>query len=316
MAAYKDYYKILDVPRSASQKEIRAAFRKLAAKFHPDRNKDDPKAEERFKEVNEAYTVLSDEEKRKFYDQYGSSGGPPPFQPGAGGARGYTTSVNPEEFAGFSDFFQSLFGGSFGGFQGGYQTTFGGEPFGSFRGGSRPVPRASEAELTVDLPLAYKGGTTTVSIDGRRVEITIPAGSREGSRLRLRGQAPGGGDLILKIRLAEHPIFSLDGDNVRVQVQVPDYRAVLGGTVRVPTLDGEVEMKLPPGTRSGRILRLRGQGWPRSRNTGEQGARGDELAEIVVTIPTTPTAEQRKLYEKLEAAAGAKRGAEEAEATA
>ncbi|HEX7005218.1 MAG TPA: DnaJ C-terminal domain-containing protein [Trueperaceae bacterium] len=307
MAAYKDYYQILDLPRSASQKEIRAAFRKLAAKYHPDRNKDDPGAEERFKEINEAYTVLSDEEKRKFYDQYGSNGGPPPYAQGSDG-RGYTT-VNAEEFAGFSDFFQSLFGGGFGGFQGSYQTSFGPESFGGYQEGSfsnRPVQqRATEAELVIDLPLAFRGGVTTVSIDGRRVEINIPAGTRDGARLRLRGQAPGGGDLILRIRLQEHPVFTLDGDNVKVKVQVPDYRAVLGGAVRVPTLDGEVEMKLPAGTRTGRVLRLRGQGWPRSRrSSGEKAERGDELAEIVVTIPTSPTAEQRKLYEQLEAAAG------------
>ena len=320
MAAYKDYYEILEVPRSASQKEIRAAFRKLAAKHHPDRNKDDAQAEERFKEVNEAYTVLSDEEKRKVYDQYGSSGGPPPFQPGAG--QTYTT-VDGEEFAGFSDFFQSLFGGGFGGFQtGSYQTTVGREGFGGYQGGrfqrsAHPAPPATEAELTIDLPLAYRGGSTTVSIDGRRVEISIPAGTRHGARLRLRGQAPDGGDLILKIRLAEHPVFTLDGDNVRVKVQVPDYRAVLGGPVRVPTLDGDVEMKVPAGTRSGRILRLRGQGWPRTRAAaGETVARGDELAEVVVTVPTTPTAQQRKLYGKLAEAAGEDVGEEETKATA
>lgn len=315
MAAYKDYYQILEVPRSASQKEIRAAFRKLAAKYHPDRNKDDEQAEERFKEVNEAYTVLGDEEKRKVYDQYGSEGGRPPFQPGAG--QTYTT-VSGEEFAGFSDFFQSLFGGAgFGGFQGTVQGGFGGrEPFGGFqetgyRSTGRPMRQATEAELSVDLLLAYRGGTTTVSIEGRRVEITIPAGTRDGSKLRLRGQAPGGGDLILKIRLAPHPVFDIEGDNVRVKVQVPDYRAVLGGTVRVPTLDGEVEMTVPPGTRSGRVLRLRGQGWPRAKaSSGSAEARGDELAEVVVEIPSSASDEQRKLYEKLAALADKEKSAE------
>lgn len=324
MAAFKDYYEILGVPRSASDKEIRQAFRKLAAKHHPDRNKDDPGAEDRFKEVNEAYTVLSDPEKRKIYDQYGSAGGPPPFSQGTPGGGQVYTNVDPEEFAGFSDFFRSLFGGAagfggagnFGGSGnfssssrfGGFSTGFGGQDaFGGFGDGREargPVRATSEAQLTVDLQQAYRGGTTTISVGGRRVELNIPAGTRNGARLRLRGQAPDGGDLILKVRHAPHPLFRLDGDNVRVRVKVPDYRAVLGGTVRVPTLDGEVEMTLPPGTQSGRVLRLRGQGWPKSAGgRGEGGGRGDELAEIAVDVPSKPSKEQLRLYEQLEKAA-------------
>jgi curved DNA-binding protein len=301
MAAYKDYYEILGVPRTASQKEIRAAFRKLAAKYHPDRNKGDEQAEERFKELNEAYTVLNDQEKRKVYDRYGSEGERPPFAPGGG--RVYT-NVGSAEFGDFSDFFQSLFGGA-----GGFRTGFAGqEPFGGFGEAPRPAPRSTEAELSVDLRQAFRGGNTTISIEGRRVEISLPAGTRDGARLRLRGQAPGGGDLILRIRHAPDPVFSLDGDNVRVKVQVPDYRAVLGGGVRVPTLDGEVEMNLPAGTQSGRVLRLRGQGWPR---TGEQ--RGDELAEIVVTIPGHPSPEQLKRYRELASLAEEKESASAAD---
>lgn len=297
-ATYKDYYSVLEVPRTASQKDIRAAFRKLAAKHHPDRNPDDPGAEERFKEVNEAYTVLSDEEKRSYYDRFGSEG-PGPQQPftGSGAAGGSFQQMNPEDMAGFSDFFQSLFGGGFGGggFSGGFQQAGGGQDFSGFGRQVRSAPRNVEAELEIDMLTAFSGGETTFSIDGRQLTVNIPAGSRGGSRLRLRGQAPGGGDLILRLRLASHPVFSLDGDNVRVNISVPDYRAVLGGNVTVPTLTGDVIMSIPKDTHSGRVLRLRGQGWPR-----RDGTRGDELARVTIAVPTAPGEEQLEAYRKLE----------------
>lgn len=294
MAAYKDYYKVLGVPRTADQKEIRAAFRRLAAANHPDRNPDDPAAEERFKEINEAYTVLNDPEKRGFYDQYGSAGGGVPF---TGNAAGGFQGMSAEDIGGFSDFFQSLFGSAMG--SGGFSFQQSAGP--GFQGFGRQVhrearPRSVEAELQLDLELAYRGGETTISVDGNRIQVTIPAGSRDGSRLRLRGQAPGGGDLILRIRLSQHPVFTLDGDNVRVTVEVPDYRAVLGGNVTVPTISGDVIMSIPPGTKSGRVLRLRGQGWP--KRTG--GGRGDGLAQVTVTVPAEPSAEQLEHYRQLE----------------
>lgn len=300
MAGFKDYYEILGVPKTATQKEIRSAFRKLAAKHHPDRNPDDTAAEERFKEINEAYTVLNDPEKRKIYDQYGTEGGRP-FPPQGGGGGGVYTQVDPDTVAGFSDFFQSLFGGSV------RFSTGGADPFADFgtrAGPSRPRSASVEAELELDLPTAYRGGRQAISVDGRRIEVTIPAGVRHGARLRLRGQAPGGGDLLLRISLAEHSVFALDGDHVRVVVKVPAWRAVLGGPVRVPTLDGEVEMTLPPGTQAGRTLRLRGQGWPR-----RDGSRGDELAEVRIVIPTEPSAKELELYRQLAALAGEKAGA-------
>ncbi len=299
MAGYKDYYDVLGVARSASEKEVRAAFRKLAAKHHPDRNPDDPGAEERFKEINEAYTVLSDPEKREVYDQYGTTGDVPPFAQGGGGA--YRT-VSPEEFAGFSDFFQTLFGGTMGGgFRSGgasYGDPYG-DPFSRAGTQRRAVPRAAEAELRVPLLSAFSGGETTFQVDGKGLTVTLPAGTRDGARLRLRGQAPGGGDLILVVRHEAHPVFSLKGDDVRVLIDVPDYRAVLGGAVRVPTLDGEVEMTLPPHTPAGRVLRLRGQGWPH-----KGGGRGDELAEVRVRVPIDPSAAQLEHYRELERDAG------------
>jgi curved DNA-binding protein len=226
---------------------------------------------------------LSDEEKRKFYDQYGTADGRPPFAQGGG----FQGNINPEDVAGFSDFFQTLFGG--GGFAGRSA-----DPFADFRT-AQQIPRRLEAELELDLERAYHGGSTTVSLDGRSLEINIPKGSSDGSRLRLRGQAPGGGDLYLILRLKSHPVYKLEDDNIRVVVNVPDYQAVLGGSVRVPTLDGDVEMTLPKGIQSGRILRLRGKGWLK-----RDGTRGDELAEIRVVIPSTPTKEQLELYERLQ----------------
>ena len=306
MAAYKDYYDTLGISRDADQKEIRKAYRKLAAKYHPDRNPDDPSAEERFKEVNEAYTVLNDEEKRKFYDRYGSAEGRPNFAGGAGGAGGFSGGFG-SSFGGpppggaaegdFSDFFQSLFGGGFAG-AGGQSffttTSTAGRTRDPFQSMQERAPRRADASIEVSLGEAYSGDSKVVSVDGRRLEVTLPKGARDGSKLRLRGQAPGGGDLYLTVQLEEHPIFKLEGDNVRVVADVPDYVAALGGKVRVMTLDGDVEMNLPAATQSGRSFRLRGRGWPK-----KDGSRGDQFVEIRATIPETLSDAQIKVYEQL-----------------
>jgi curved DNA-binding protein len=300
LASYKDYYQILGLSRDASERDVRKAFRTLAAKHHPDRNPDDPGAEERFKEVNEAYTVLSDPEKRRFYDQYGTASGPPPFA--SGGYQG----VDPDDAEGFSDFFRSLFGGGFGGFAGaGDFSDFG---VATDRGGRRTVrfttqagprmppraPRRVEAALELSLEEAFHGGVRTLRVGDTSLDVTVPAGMRDGARLRLRNQAPGGGDLVLVVRHRADPRYRLDGDDLHVRVDVPDFTAALGGSVRVPTLDGPVDMTLPPATQTGRRLRLRERGWPR-----KGGGRGDALAEVRVVIPERPSAEQRQLYERL-----------------
>lgn len=307
MAAYKDYYNILGVPKSASQKEVRAAYRKLAAKHHPDRNPGDKAAEERFKEIGEAYAVLSDQEKRAFYDRYGSAASQPGFAPGQGFGGSRPAGAEGD----FSDFFQTLFGGGFGGFGGagggqarGFTTTFstasGSYPFGFQEPtpARPPRPAGLSAELQVSLEDAYAGANKTISVEGRRLEVTLPKGSRDGSRLRLRAQAPDGGDLYLTIKLEPHPRFRLEGDDVRVTVDVPDFVAALGGKVRVPTLDGDVEMNLPGPTPSGRAFRLRGRGWPR-----KDGSRGDQFAEVRATVPATLSEAQRSLYSQLQALA-------------
>lgn len=290
--AYKDYYATLGVGQGASSKDIRSAYRKLAAKHHPDRNQGDAAAEEKFKEVGEAYAVLGDDEKRKIYDQYGAEAAKSGFPPGAGGFPGGGYAGAPGDF---SDFFQTLFGGGFAG-SSGFSTSFQPGQTGTTRSPFGFQARPLEAELQVDLQDAYRGATKTISLEGKRLEVTLPAGSRDGSRLRLRGQAPGGSDVLLTLRLASDPTFRLDGDDVRVTVDVPDYVAVLGGAVRVPTLDGEVEMNLPAKTRAGRSFRLRGQGWPR-----KGGGRGDQFAEVRIVTPPDPSEAQRELYRQLEA---------------
>ena len=310
MASYKDYYETLGVAKDASQEEIRRAFRKAAAKHHPDRNPDDAGAEERFKEINEAYTALSDPEKRKIYDTYGSTGQVPPGAWGGAGAHGPAgpqgrtvwTNVDPDEFAGFSDFFQSLFGGGFGGFSTSTGTS---DPFGQMRGGHvRSVqpsrPRSVEGDFQIDLQRAFHGGEVPITVDGRRVNVSVPAGVRHGAKLRLRGQAPGGGDLLLAVHLKPSGGLALEGDDVRTVVRIADHTAALGGTAAAPSLAGPIEVTVPAGSSSGRVLRLRGQGWPR-----KDGSRGDQLVELRVTVPETLSHEQRAAYQRLRDLAGA-----------
>lgn len=315
MASFKDYYEILGVSKDAKQDEIRRAFRKGAAKHHPDRNPDDPSAEERFKELNEAYTALSDPEKRKIYDTYGSTGDVPPqgaWTGGAGGGPGggqVWTNVDPDDVGGFSDFFQSLFGSGFGG----YVQTSGprgtvrtggrgagvGDPFADLRGGgavghAQPRPRSVEGDLALNLQQGFQGGEIPITIEGRRIDVTVPAGVRHGAKLRLRGQAPGGGDLLLAVKLRPHGGLSLEGDDVRAVVRIPDHLAALGGSAIVPSLEGPIEVTVPAGSSSGRVLRLRGQGWPRKGS-----GRGDELVELRITVPEAPTERQREAYRQL-----------------
>lgn len=280
MSDYKDYYQTLGVSKDADAKEIKRAFRKLAAQHHPDRNPDDPKAEEKFKEINEAYTVLSDEEKRKFYDQFGTADGVPPFQGGnfTGG------------FAGgdFSDFFSKLFGGAAGG--GASDFGFGGD----FTGYANPRPTRVNATLAVSLEQAFHGVTTTINVNGKRIDVKIPEGAKNGTKLRLKGQAEGGADLYLTLEHEPHPMFRLNGANVYVTIDVPDYVAVLGGDVNVPTLAGPLTMNLPAGVQAGRKLRLKGQGW--HKNADE---RGDTYAEVRIVIPEDISEELQLAYAKI-----------------
>jgi curved DNA-binding protein len=310
---YKDYYKILGVKKSASAKEIKAAYRKLARKYHPDVNAGDRKAEARFKEVNEAHAVLGDPEKRKRYDQLGanweafSRGG----APGAGPWPGGGFRVEYEDLGGagggFSEFFRTFFGGGFGGggFGGG---GFGGRGFPGGFGGAGEMdepPSDAEGEVTLTLPEVLSGTTREVAVGERsktrRVEVKIPPGVREGSRVRVAGAGGAGsrgrrGNLYLRVRIAPHPRFERKGDDLATTVRVPLTTAVLGGEARVPTLEGDVGIKIPSGTPPGRSFRLRGKGLPR---LGKGGERGDILASLAIDLPSRLSSRQKELFEEL-----------------
>lgn len=269
--AYKDYYKLLDVPRTASKDDISKAYKKLARKYHPDLNPGDASAEERFKDINEAYEVLKDDEKRKLYDQLGPNWKDGQQFQGAPGFENFHFEFNGgrdgRSFGGgdFSDFFETLFGGG-GRAQGG----FGADPFGGFSARSRP----------------------------RTLRVNIPAGIRDGGKLRLAGQGrPGNpaGDLFLTVHFEPHPTFQVDGDNIVCEVAVMPWEAVLGSQARVPTLEGAVEMRIPAGSGSGRKLRLRGKG------LGPASSRGDEIVRVAVRVPdpATLTPRQKELWEEL-----------------
>jgi curved DNA-binding protein len=312
---YKDYYKTLGVNKNATDKEIKSAFRKLARKYHPDVNPDDPQAEARIKEINEAYEVLSDPEKRAKYDELGvdwqhwqrAGGRPGDFDwsrwttgPGGQGARvRYSTPEDLEGLFGsdspFSDFFDSIFGGI-----GGRVRGFGGME-GSERQARMRRGQDLEHEVEISLAEAFHGTTRLLSRDGRRLEVRIPAGAKTGTRVRVRGEGGGvtggqAGDLYLKVRVAEDTRFERKGDDLHMSVPVDLYTAVLGGEVRVATLAGEVRLKVPAGSQNGQVFRLRGKGMPKLRQPAEHG---DLYARLDVRLPTNLTPEQRELFEQL-----------------
>ena len=321
---FKDYYKVLGVERSADQKAISQAFRKLARQHHPDVNRGKPQAEERFKEINEAYQVLNDPERRAKYDQvldlrqHGGGwedlmrGG---AQPGGDGTfTVYGQGMNPEDLGQFSDFFQQLFSGfgaagsarrSPGRAGGGGAAAAGAPPpsrisCGSSEAESAPAGADVEGPVEITLEEAYRGTTRSVTVpsDGgasRTIDVTIPKGVRSGQRIRAAGQGPGGGDLYLVVQISPHPIFTRQGDDIVCEVAIPVWTAALGGVAHVPTLGGQMTMTIPAGSRDGRTFRLRGQGMPHVR--GE--AAGDELVKIRLALPDPLTARDRELFEEM-----------------
>jgi curved DNA-binding protein len=313
---YKDYYKLLGVSRSAPKDEIGKAFKKLARKYHPDLNPNDATAEAKFKEINEAYEVLKDEKKRKLYDQFGSNWEhgqnfqPPPgyenMNFGGGGGN--------FQQGGFSDFFETIFGGSGGGFRSGFSQ--GGFSQGGFSGGGyQPRPRRgtdSEAIYELTLDEAYRGGSKSITLqeqvagpDGiprmnsKTLDVKVPAGIKDGQKIRLAGQGNPGmsggsrGDLYLKIKLLPHHLYKVSDNDVILDLPLAPWEAVLGATVRIPTLDGAVEMKIPPGIGSGKKLRIKGRG------LGSGARRGDQFVRIMIQSPDRLSAEERRLWEEL-----------------
>ncbi len=314
---YKDYYQILGVSKSASSDEISKAFKKLARKYHPDLNPNDSTAEAKFKEANEAYEVLKDPEKRKLYDQlgpnwqHGQNFQPPPgyenvrFNFGGGGGGGFDAS-------GFSDFFETLFGGAGRGATGFHSSGgFGAEDiFGGGRSYARRPRKGHDAETVVELSLeeAYRGGSKSLSFEERMpgqpprvktLQVNIPAGVKNGAKIRLAGQGNPGigggpaGDLYLKVQIQPHHLFSLDGSNVVYDVPLAPWEAALGATVRVPTLEGEVDLTIPPGSDSGQKLRLRGRG------LGQGVGKGDQLVRIMVKTPRKLSEKEKNLWKQL-----------------
>lgn len=324
----KDYYKTLGVDKNASQDEIKKAYRKLARQYHPDANQGDKAAEDRFKEVNEAYEVLSDPQKREKYNQFGAEweqyermGGQPggfnwsqwASQPGGGT---YTRRVSPEEFesmfgggrtggagSGFSDFFEMLFGRG-----GGFSSSFGGGyDDASPRAGTRQRQRVQagrdmEQPVEITLEEAFHGTHRTLRYDsGRTIDAHIPPGVRTGSRVRLRGQGEPGaggpaGDLYLNITVQPHTTFERDGDDLRRSVPVDLFTALLGGSVPVHSIDKTVNLTIPPGTQNGRVFRLSGLGMPRTRNRDQ---RGDLYATVDVRLPEQLNDDEKRLLEQL-----------------
>lgn len=290
---FKDYYEILGVPRDASADEIRRAYRKLARQYHPDINHESD-AEERFKEVGEAYEVLNDPEKRERYDRLAdprSAGAEGPDMAGFEdmfGRGGFGPDVRVEfGEGGFSDFFESLFGQGAGTADGG-----------PLRGRDR------EAVLDLSLEESLEGGRRRLSLDSDdSFEVNIPAAVREGQRIRIAGKGAAGrgggppGDLYLLVHLRPHRRFRREGDDLQVDLRVTPWEAALGATVPVPTLSGTAQVKVPQGSSSGRRLRLRGRGLPT-----RDGGRGNLYATVEVAVPKDLSDEQRDLFEKLAAA--------------
>ncbi|MBD2204403.1 DnaJ domain-containing protein [Calothrix sp. FACHB-1219] len=304
---FKDYYTILGISKTASPEEIKQAFRRLARKYHPDVNPGNKQAEASFKEVNEAYEVLSDPDKRKKYDQFGQywKQAGEGFPGGAGVDMG---GFDFSQYGSFNDFLNELFGGAgprssrsysyksstgrpggFGGFN-----DFGFQDVGA--GGSQD----SEATISLTFNEAFAGVQKRFSLGSETIDVRIPAGAKSGTRLRVRGKGQINpmtqqrGDLYLKVELQPHSFFQIEGDNLVCELPITPDEATLGASIDVPTPDGSVNVKLPAGVRSGQSLRLRGKGWPIAK-----GGRGDQLVKVAIVPPKELSQQEREYYEKI-----------------
>ncbi len=297
---YRDYFKVLGVERGADADTIKSAFRKLARQYHPDVNPGDKSAEARFKEISEAYEVLSDPDKRRRYEQFGQYWNQ---VGGSGGAAG-GVDVDFGRYGNFDDFINDLlgrFGGAAGAGAGGFGfgSGFPGGFASGVRGPSEGPNLDAEATITISFAEGFHGCERTLAVNEERVQVRIPPGVRNGSRLRLKGKGnlqPGTGrrgDLYLNLQLQDHPVWTLDGDQLRAELPLSLDELALGGEVSVATPDGEATVNVPAGLPMGRSLRLKGKGWP------AKGGRGDLLLTPVLRLPAQFSPEERQLLEQL-----------------
>ncbi|ARV59363.1 molecular chaperone DnaJ [Nostocales cyanobacterium HT-58-2] len=312
---FRDYYEILGVTKEATNEDIKKNYRRLARQYHPDLNPGNKAAEEKFKDIGEAYEVLSDSAKRAQYDQFSSFWKQRGFggkQAQRGGktwdnrsnGRTSTQEVDPGKYPDFDSFINQVIGVGVrkDTKNGNSSNGVDGDPFSSpnrkvqYTVNPRPSRRDIEARLTLPLEKAYKGGTERIRLeDGRSLEVNMPPGMVTGQTIRLKNQGINGGDLYLKITVNPHSLFKIEGSNVLTQVPVTPTESVLGGQVEAPTLDGPVKMTIPPGVRSGQRFRLANKGYPK-----ENGERGDQLVEIQIVAPKNISQQERELYEKLQ----------------
>jgi curved DNA-binding protein len=320
---FKDYYTILGVPKSADADEVKRAFRQLARKYHPDVNPGDKAAEEKFKEINEAYEVLSDTDKRRKYDQFGQywkQAGAAPGGSGRSPAGGGGMGFDDFEFGrynNFEDFINELLGRVGGGsaysssnyntsnYNTSRQSPFGfntNPPGGGGAGGAGPQ-LDMEAGLTLTLAEACNGAEKRINVGAETISVRIPAGAKSGSRIRVRGKGRPSpfmvserGDLYLNVELSPHAFFQFDGETLTCELPITPDEAALGAQIEVPTLDGTVSMSIPAGVKSGQSMRLRGKGWKDSK-----GNRGDQMVKIMIGVPKDLSPIERELYEKLRA---------------